>query len=113
MEGYPGFFPEANKTLEYISISRGDKRWEMYRRHLPRETGLEISRLPLDGRVAFRNVSSDEEVGVTFDVDIPDESLPQVMEWSSEKLAMELILVKGEGKGEVTITDLARRGREG
>ncbi len=112
LEGYAGFFPEANRTLEYISISRGEKKWEQYRRRVPRETGLKIGGLPLDGRIIFENVSRDEQVSVTFDVDIPDECLPEVVEWSSQVLAMEVVIVKGDGDIATVIADLARRGVE-
>jgi len=109
-EGYPGFFMEPERSLQYLTISRGTEKKEYVRpgtmlKQLPR-----ISEAPADGVLVFEAVKRDERFSVSFTIDIPEDGLRQIVTWAPERYLIELVTGYCDGALEAVLMDPMQRG---
>jgi hypothetical protein len=109
-EGSPCFFLEEEFTLDYLSLSRGENKTEYFQEGQMMGETLGISEAPAGGILTFRDVSRDERFSTILQVDIPEDALRQITEWTPEVHLLELVRCHGDGRLVLTIANPFTRG---
>ncbi len=109
-EGCPGFFMEAEQSLQYLTISRGDDKKEYIRSGTMLKEVPRTSEAPRDGVLVFDTVKRDERFSVSFTIDIPEDGLRQIVTWVPERHLLELVQGYSDGERAVLLVDPMQRG---
>lgn len=109
-EGSSTFFLEALENIDYISTARNDEKVEYFEEGQMIGEGLVISDSSRDGILRYEDVIRDERFSVTLQMDIPEDSLRQILDWTPDDHFIELVQGYADGKRELLIINVFARG---
>ena len=109
-EGTSAFFLDAVENINYLSTSRNEDKVEYFKEGQMLKEGLVISDSKRNGILKYDDVQRDERFSVTFQIDIQEDGLRQILDWSPEAHFIELVQGYADGSRELVLLNVISRG---
>lgn len=109
-EGSSTFFLEGLENVDYISTARNEEKVEYFEEGQMIGGGPVISDSSHDGILRYEDVERDERFSVTLQMDIEEDGLRQILDWTPDDHFIELVQVYADGSRELLVMNVFARG---
>jgi hypothetical protein len=109
-EGSSTFFLDAVENINYLSTARNEEKIEYFKEGQMLKEGLVISDSKRDGVLTYEDVQMDERFSVTFQIDIEEDGLRQILDWTPDAHFIELVQGYADGSRELVLLNVISRG---
>jgi len=109
-EGSSTFFLDGMENIDYISTARNEEKLEYFEEGQMISGGLVVSNSSRDGVLRYEDVERDERFSVTLQMDIEEDGLRQILDWTPDEHFVELVQVYADGTRELLIINVFARG---
>jgi hypothetical protein len=110
LEGSSTFFLDGMENIDYISTARNEEKLEYFEEGQMISGGLVVSNSSRDGVLRYEDVERDERFSVTLQMDIEEDGLRQILDWTPDEHFVELVQVYADGTRELLIINVFARG---